>query len=163
VISGLFSRVIILTWALWLGGLMGIFLSVTTVFAALDPDRSTAGLLGAAIFGRAERLILLVAAVSLVASLGLVASGKRLSRVLLISLLAAASGLAVLSTTLITPRINAMRTENRTASPEFRRMHGLSMATYSGQAAVLALAGLLLPAAIRRTDMSKSSKAEGSG
>lgn len=145
-------RMVLLTWGAWFGGLLGVFLAVTTVFAALDPDRTTAGILGAAIFHRAERFILIAAAVSLVATLGLILRHRQTSRIVLLVLFTVATLLALGNTMVVTPRIDRMRQANQTATDEFKRTHGISMGLYSAQTLVLALGGLVLPAAIKRRE-----------
>lgn len=146
----IFSRILFLAWAAWLGGLLGVFLSVTTVFATLDPDRTTAGTLGAAIFGRAERFILLLAAASIIAALACLLRHRTASRVATLAALTIAAILALSNTLLITPKINALRQSNQTQTDNFKRLHGMSMGVYSSQALTLALTGLLLPATTHR-------------
>lgn len=143
----LLSRLLVLVWGAWFGGLLGVFLAVTTVFAALDPDRTTAGVLGAAIFHRTERLILIAAAITLVTTLGLILRHRQTSRSAVFVLLSVATLLALGNTLIVTPRIDRLRDANLTASDDFKRTHGISMGLYSSQTLVLALAGLLLPAA----------------
>ncbi|MFN4242164.1 MAG: DUF4149 domain-containing protein [Tepidisphaerales bacterium] len=146
----LLARVVLLVWGAWFGGLLGVFLAVTTVFAALDPDRATAGVLGAAIFHRAERLILVAAALSLVGTLGLLLRQRRPARYVLLTLFAVATLLALANTLVITPRIDRLREARETDTPAFRQAHGLSMGLYSAQTLVLGLTGVVLPAALRR-------------
>lgn len=148
--ESLLNRVLLLTWGVWLGGLLGVFLGVTTLFATLDPDRTTAGLLGAAIFHRAERFILLAGAVCLLATLGLVIRRRSIGRLLVLALLAVATLVALANTLVITPRIDRLRQAAQTQTPEFRRAHGTSMGLYSSQAVLLAAAGLVLPSALTR-------------
>jgi len=142
------SRILVLAWAVWLGGLLGIFLAVTTVFAVLDPDRTTAGMIGAVMFGRVERMILLIAAAAIISAIGMTHVRRSTSRVALLATLVLAAALALAGTLLITPRINALRQANLTQTSDFKRLHGASMATYSTQVALLALAGLILPSAL---------------
>jgi hypothetical protein len=49
----------------------------------------------------------------------------------------------VMETTEITPRIEALRIDGLTHTPEFLRLHGLSMAVYMVVAITLLIAGMV--------------------
>jgi len=53
-----------------------------------------------------------------------------------------------LSTTLVTPRIETLRRQGQSGSPEFRQLHGRSMQFYVSEAVLLLLAGVALRQAI---------------
>jgi hypothetical protein len=140
----LFSRVLLLAWAVWLGGLVGVFVAVTRVFGGLAPDRALAGTVAAGVFHSWERAMLYCAAACLASSLALAlrrASRAAWGTVLLLVLAAAGTGV---SAWVITPGIDRLRAAGLTQTPEFRSRHGLSMATYCGIALVLLGAGLTL-------------------
>lgn len=154
------SRVLVLAWGLLFGGLLAVFLAVTTIFAQLNPDqtdagRAAAGRVAAAVFGKFEPVMLAAGLVAVLAAAGLLAVQKpragRPSRWALLGLFVAALVLAGLSNRVISPRINAMRLAGQTHSPEFKSLHGQSMLVYVGIAGLTTVAGLVLPAAIRPT------------
>jgi hypothetical protein len=147
---GIYSRVLLFAWALWLGGLVSLLLAVTTIFAALDPDRHAAGNIAAQVFGKSDRPMLVIAAAALLAALGLALPKKTLARTATISLLALAALAAVVEVGLISPRINQMRALQQTDTPDFKSLHGTSMVIYLGMGTALAAAGLFIPRAIRR-------------
>jgi hypothetical protein len=66
--------------------------------------------------------------------------------VIFVLLALAATGAAV-STTLITPRMEALRTAGQSSSARFKALHARSMQCYVTQAALLLVSVLLLPAA----------------
>jgi hypothetical protein len=127
--------------------------------AAVVPNsplrRVLAGAAASGVFHRFERYQLVLAAVALLATFGWRLVGPpRGIKTALFSLLALATVAAVVTTAHITPKEEAIRVESLrrgqdvNQSPrkaEFGKLHGLSMALYTGQAAVLLLAGLLLP------------------
>jgi hypothetical protein len=45
-----------------------------------------------------------------------------------------------------------LRQQGQSSSPEFRKLHGISMIVYSGQTLILLAAGLTLPWAMREQD-----------
>jgi len=142
---------ILLTWALWLGGLITLFMAVNSLFDTFD-DRTTAGLAATGIFRRFESFQLILAAVLLASLIGwrLVKCSK-FKRFALILVMLATIG-AVTSTTYISPRIDALRIEGRTKEPAFRKLHGLAMTLYLGQTLLLVVAGVMLPAAMRQPE-----------
>lgn len=159
-LQAILKRVLVLSWAVWLGGLVGVFLAVTTVFATLAPDRSGAGAIAAPIFGRFERLMILLAAASLVSALGLAVAERTRARAWALGGIMLACVLTLASVAVVTPRIDAMRREGKGGTPEFRRLHGVSMGLYTGTAGVLGVVGLVLPAALstRRSEEAKGSE-----
>jgi hypothetical protein len=72
----------------------------------------------------------------------------RFRRVLLLVPLALAAGASLTSTLAITPRIDNLRQHDLVDTPEFKKLHGISMAIYCAEAVSLLVAGLLLPGAI---------------
>jgi len=142
--------VLTLAWGLWFGGIMMLFLAVTSLFDTFDPDKALAGTAAAGIFRRFEFHQLVLAAVAVGAATVLrvsSAGGARRLTVLLV-LLALAAGTALVSTLAVSSRIEGLRRDRLTDTPQFRRLHGLSMAVYTAEAALLLAAGLALPGAI---------------
>ena len=136
---------VVVSWGLWFGGMVALFLFVSVMFRESRPVAVDAAPM---LFRAFERYQLLLAAFALVATV--------LWRILVLSraimvvftFLALASVAAALSTTLVTPRMETLRRTGQSTSPEFRQLHGRSMMFYTGEAALLLLAGIALPAAI---------------
>lgn len=135
-----------LSCGLWAGGLVMLFLSVSTIFQTYD--RPTAGLSANAIFLKFEKYQLILAAVA-IASTAIAAYRSKLKWVVLILLLLALiAGLTIVTS--ITPQIDAMRIAKQSQSDRFKTYHGLAMATYTATTLLVTAAALLLPATLRR-------------
>lgn len=144
------SILVSLVWALWFGGMVMLLASVLRLFDAFEGDRETAGRGASALFRLFESYQLVLAAVALLATFGWrLAGGSVRLKTALFALFALATVGAAASTTLITPNIEALRQRGLTATPEFKRLHGISSGVYMAGAAALLLAGVVLPAAIR--------------
>lgn len=157
----LLSYLILFPWALWLGGLMTLFLSVQSLFAR---DRAVAMSANPILFDLFERYQLGLALVALaVAALLMVLVRSRLVLALLVLLALATVG-AGASSAVVTPRIQELTRQQQTATPEFRRLHGQSMMIYTAEAVVLVAAGLLLPGVfVRSAPRAVESDQTGSG
>ena len=142
--------VLTLAWGLWFGGIITLFLAVTSLFATFAPDKSLAGTAAAGIFRRFEFYQLLLAAVAVAAAaVWRASSSPRAGRAtLLLVLLALAAGEALTSTLVVSSRIERLREARLTDTPQFRRLHGVSMTVYASEAGLLAVAGLVLPGAL---------------
>lgn len=142
--------VLTLTWALWFGGIVTVLLAVTSLFKTFAPDRTLAGAAAAGIFRRFEFYQLVLAAVAVLSAtawrtIERAGSGRK---TLLLVLLLASGTLATVSTFVVSRRIEDLRRQRLTDTPEFRRLHGASMAVYLCEAAALLAAGAVLPGAI---------------
>jgi len=141
--------VISLVWALWFGGLMTIFISVQTLF---HHSRDLAVAANPILFAAFEKYQLILAAVALLVTFSWILRQPARLKTVLFILFALAALCAVISTAWITPRINHLQAQHLTATPEFRKIHGQSMMTYTATFALLLLAGLLLPLLHRKTN-----------
>ena len=153
----LFSVVVTLAWALWFGGMVMLFVALGSIFAP-PVDREVAGRFAARLFPNFERLQLVCAGVCLLGAAGWHLASRSRLKLVLFTLFALATVAAVIETTSITPRIEAMRVEGKRGTPEFDRMHRMSSRAYMSGAVVLLVAGFLLPGAIR-ADASATSTA----
>lgn len=135
-----------LTWALWFGGLMALFLLVSHLFAS---DRPTAVLAAPRMFVAFARYQILLAAVALVATVAWRLTTPRALLTALFSLFAVAAVATVLIASVITPKMERLRLAGESATPEFRRLHGQSMIAYVAEAAALLVAGFLVGIGIR--------------
>ena len=142
--------VLTLAWGLWFGGIITLFLAVTSLFDTFAPDRALAGTAAAGVFHRFEFYQLVLAAVAVAAAAGLRATRPPVPgrRTLLLVLLALAAGTALVSTLLVSSRIHRLREARMTDTPQFRRLHGMSMTVYLAESLFLLGAGLALPGAI---------------
>ena len=99
-----------------------------------------------------ERYQILLAAAAL---LGVVAwrilAGSIRVTVLFV-MLAAATIPAALSPMLLTSRMEQLRQLGQSSTPEFRKLHAISMLVYTGQTLILLAAGLTLPWVMREQD-----------
>jgi hypothetical protein len=138
----------ILTWALWLGGLIALFLFVSYLFKA---DRPIAVVAAPLMFERFERVQLLLAAVALLAIGGLRLIEARAVHSTVFTFFAVATVGLVISAAVIRPKMERLRVAGESSGTQFRQLHGQSMALYSLQATALLLAGLFIPSAMSRT------------
>ena len=147
------STLTTIAWALWFGGLATMFVVTRATFReSYDLGRSANPIM----FRAFEPYILVVAGVAIVAGVAwLLFSRSKLLNVamVLLVLAAAASAYAHYGASLPMPQLQA-------STPEWKKLHGLSMGLYATQAGLLAIAGLILPAAIREK---KEERVQGSG
>jgi hypothetical protein len=144
------STLAVLATALWLGGLVALFLFAPAVFKAFGPeDRAIAGKATSTMFVLFARYQLALAGVALVAAfLGYLQRRSGLVVALFVCLAIATVG-AVANNVLVIPPMEALRLGGESQSPEFRRLHGISMMVSVGITAAVFAATLLLPAACR--------------
>jgi hypothetical protein len=145
------SLIVTLAWALWLGGLMTLFLTVSHLFKVNRPTAVTAA---PEMFIAFERYQIILAGVALIAAAAWRLTTPRALLTALFFLLAIASVGTVLSAAIISPRMHAIRALGESSGPAFRRLHGMSMMAYTGEAVILLAAGCVLIASLRRTDSS---------
>jgi hypothetical protein len=132
---------LLIAWALWFGGVMGLFLSVQVLFH--QTERTVFLASAPHLFIAFERYQLILAAIALLLTFAWRMLSLGPSLTLLFVLFAIATIGAVTETALITPRIEALRMQGSTHSPQFLRMHGLSMCVYMLVAITLLIAGLI--------------------
>lgn len=124
--------------ALWLGGLIALFIFVSILF---KNDRATAVLAAPQMFHVFDRYQLVLAGLAIVCAIGWhVLSGARIKLVML-GFLIAATGLAVVEMTYVAPRLNGSRAVD---AETFQRFHTISRWVYQGVAACVLVAGALL-------------------
>jgi hypothetical protein len=136
-----------IAWALWLGGLGALFLFATHLFAA---DRAVALKAAPMMFLAFERYQLFLAAAALLSVVVWRVIGGSVRVTFLFCMIAIAALPAALGPMLITSRMEALRLQGLSASPEFKKLHGISMLVYSGETLVLLVAGMGLPWVMRQ-------------
>jgi len=145
----LFSAVVCLIWALWLGGLCAVGLTAYAIARAFHGGGDAMATANSSMFHRFEQYELILAAASLLATFGWVLARRSTMKTALFTFLALSGALAYFETTTITPRIDKLRTEHKTATPSFQQAHHWATEVYGAQTLILALGGLLLPLAFR--------------
>ena len=143
------STLVTLAWALWFGGMVMLFVALGSIFTTPGFERETAGRFAAGLFPVFERMQLVLAAVGLAGTFAWWLASRSRAKLALFALLALATVAGVIATTMVTPRVEALRVQGQRGTPEFERLHRLSSRVYMAGAAALLLAGLVLPAAVR--------------
>jgi len=136
------SILVTLAWALWLGGLVTLFITVITLFRF---DRTIAIQTAPQIFLMWERYQLALAAAALIATFALRLLTKSAMTSVLFILFALCSLCASLSPILLTKKMEALRAQGQTDSTEFKQLHQRSNIVYTSETGILLLAGILLP------------------
>jgi hypothetical protein len=139
----LISTLVTLLWALWFGGVVMLFIAVSTLFQALP--RETAGQGAAPIFHIFNAYQLALAALSLISTFVWRLIGPPKRTTWLFAFFAVATLLGCLVTLYIAPQIEHLQRAGQSQSDAFKRYHGFSMLTYTAEAVSLLIAGLLLP------------------
>ena len=156
----LLAALVTLAWGLWFGGIVMLFVTLGTVFTTDGVGRETAGEVAAGLFARFERMQLILAAVCLLGTFGWWLAARSRPKVVLFVLFGLGTVAAVVETTSVTPRVNALRLAGQRGTPEFDRLHEVSSTVYMSGAAALLIAGLVLPRAVR-TDRDAEDAVEG--
>ena len=130
------AGILLIAWALWLGGAVATMLFVQRLF---HNDRALAVLAAPQLFLFFEKYQIVLAASSII---GLVISRRRPS-VTLASLILTAAVAAGISAFIITPGIEHLRLTGQQATAAFRRLHGISMLVYLLEVAVLLATGFV--------------------
>jgi hypothetical protein len=143
--SRVLQTLVTLAWGLWFGGLVMLFLAVTSLFHTFS-DREVAGAAASGVFRSFDLFRLGVAAAALIATFlwHLCGVSSRL-RSLTFLFFALAVVAATCSAVLLTPRLEQLRAVQQTQSPQFRKLHGMSMGVYLAETFFVLGAGLTLP------------------
>src|SRR2546422_4447679 len=145
--SRLFAFITLLAWALWLGGLITLFLCVITLF---HHDRSLAANVAPKLFVNFERYQLILAAIALTSTVVWRITTKNLLLNLLFLLLCLSSLGAIASPLYFSKQMEILREEGQTKSPRFETLHHQSEWVYTSEATLLLICGLPLFVAMRR-------------
>ena len=137
--------------AIWLGSLVHLLLSVSSLFAAFPKAVSSVAVQAApAIFKTSELFGLVVAAITLGAAVAWSRVSPGRSRKWIAWLLAAAATLAVAQRTIVSAKMDSLREAGQSGGDTFRALHGVSSSQYLVQTGLLLAATLMLPAALSR-------------
>ena len=146
--------VTMLSVALWLGGLLALFIFVQTLFTKSRPLAAEAA---PVLFNTFERYQLVLAATAVVATIGWRILSRQWLIWIILALLALATIGAIAGPLAITGPMEALRAQGLSGTADFRRLHGYSMIVYVGQTILLAGAAMILPMAIGREGSNRSS------
>jgi hypothetical protein len=146
----LLPTLLAMTWALWLGGLVTLFIVVESLFVTFDSDHTIAGLAASGIFARFNRYQLVLAAIALVGSFFWRIQSRRGGVTGLFFCFGLAAFAAIIVAGVIAPNLESMRIARQTHTPQFIRLHGISMMLYLGEIVCLIASGFMLPLLIRR-------------
>ncbi|MDB5297934.1 MAG: hypothetical protein JWO31_3917 [Phycisphaerales bacterium] len=119
------SVLLSLAWAVWVGGLVGVFLAVTSLNRTFVDDRDAFGRAASGVFAAFERVQLgLAAATLLLTFLWRLRGGAARLKTALFVLLALSSVAAVVGTTVVTPKLDRLRLAGTRKWLEFMSLHG---------------------------------------
>jgi putative Mn2+ efflux pump MntP len=137
---------ITLIWGLWFGGVMTLFLAVTAIFRAFPHEqRQTAGQAAQYVFRFFNAYQLALAAAALLATFVWCLWRRGPMKLGLFLLFGLVTFDACIIIRYIAPKIELLTRQGLTASPDFVRMHQISMILYLSEAVLLLVAGLFLP------------------
>jgi hypothetical protein len=136
---------VLLIWGLWFGGLVVLFLAVTSLFHTFADRHDLAGQGAARIFHAFNAYQLALAAAALLVTFVWRVVGPPKLKTTLFVFFAIATVGACFITMHLTPHIETLRHQGLTASSQFRKLHGWSMATYVGEVVSLLIVGVILP------------------
>ena len=136
---------VFLIWGLWFGGVITLFIAVTSLFAALPKQHDIAGEGAAQIFRVFNAYQLALAAAALIATVIWYVVGSRKWKIGLFLLFAITTVSACLISMYIAPQIADLSQRGLTHTSEFGRAHGDSMIAYLVEAGALLAAGIMLP------------------
>ena len=145
--SRLFAFLSLVAWALWLGGLITLFLCVITLFTH---NRSLAVDVAPQLFVNFERYQLIVAAVALTTTVLWRVLSKNLMVNWIFLLLCLSSLGAITSPLYFSKQMEMLRQEGKTNSPTFEALHRQSEWVYTSEAVLLLICGIPLFIALRR-------------
>jgi hypothetical protein len=136
-----------LAWALWLGGLITLFLCVITLF---KHNHSLAADSAPVLFVNFERYQLILAGIALTCTVAWRIMSKNHLVNLVFLLLCLSSLGAIASPLYFSKQMERLREEGKTNSPKFETLHQQSEWVYTSEATLLLISGLPLFVALRR-------------
>jgi hypothetical protein len=140
-----------LAWGMWLGGLVMTFLFINKLFETLKAMdlRDVFDQVAPLQFGMSERFELIVGMLALLSTVGLWLVHRTRAVTWLFVTLAVTAALAIVKVAWITPRMLKLIHPGQAPTPEFMKLHGLSMGAGSIEVLLLVLAAVALPGVFR--------------
>ncbi len=132
-----------LTIALWLGGLIALFIFVSTLFVN---DRATAVLAAPQLFHSFDRYQLMVAGVAIVCAIGWRFYACSIVKKVMMGALLVAASLGVVEIAYIAPHLDGSRVVDHDT---FQRYHAIARWAYEAAAALVMVAGGLYVRALQ--------------
>jgi hypothetical protein len=124
------QSIVILVWALWLGGLVTLFLAVGSLFHTFADQPQIAGRAASGIFQLFSRYRLCLAAAALLLTVLWHFARRSRLKITLFVIFALATGAGVYTTAVLTPGLERLRAMGQVDSPQFGRLHELSTNVY---------------------------------
>lgn len=135
-------------WGLWFGGVVLLFVAVQSLFNTFQDRRDVFAEGAAGIFRWFNRYQLALAAAALLATFAWRLVGAPRLKAALFTLFGVATVAACAAGAWIAPKIQALHAQGLDQSPQFKQIHGLSMAVYLAEAVALLIAGGVFVAAV---------------
>jgi hypothetical protein len=146
----LLGLIALLAWALWFGGTIATFVFGLNLFHTFRADPSIAGQAASSMFIVFGKYELILAAIALGCTSFLLVCYPSPRILPLMAILILGSAIAMTFALGLAPRMEILRLEGKSHSPEFIKLHGKSMILMTIQSAVLLLtAPLLLRTCVR--------------
>jgi hypothetical protein len=139
--SSLLSLAPALFWSLWFGGTITLFVCVQALFTLSRPIAPDAASTLFLVFSRYQ---LVLAGLTLIFTVLMYAVRPSYKLLASFFLFALSSVLALYLAVLLIPQMEALREQYLSHSPEFARLHGISMALFTAQAVLVLIGGVLL-------------------
>lgn len=134
-----------LVWGLWFGGLVVLFIAVSSLFSTFSAQHEVAGKAAAQIFRVFNAYQLALAAAALLGTFAWRLVGSPRLKTTLFTLFALATVAACVNTMYFAPKIAGLQAQGLAHSAHFGRLHSASMMTYVAETFCIFLAGLFLP------------------
>ena len=144
-----FLRVAVaLSWGIWFGGLLSMFLFITGLFNSLKAEglRPVFDQIAPHQFMMSQRFELVFGMLALIMTFGLRLLDRRPAVTWFFGVLALAAIVAIVKSAVLTPRMVQLIVPGMEPSAEFKRLHGLSKLAGCIEAVLLLIAGAALPA-----------------
>jgi hypothetical protein len=136
--------VVLLAWGLWFGGTIGTFVFGLNLFHTFQARPELAGEAASAMFLIFGKYELVLAGIAVLASAILLVSYPSVRIILLLAGLILSTGMAMTFSLGLTPRMEMLRTQGKSHTPEFVQLHGKSMILMTMQSVALLLTAALL-------------------
>lgn len=137
-------------WGLWFGGLVVLFIAISSLFSTFSSQHEVAGKAAANIFRVFNAYQLGLAAAALLGTFVWRIVGSPRLKTTLFTLFALATVAACVNTMYFAPKIEGLQAQGLARSAEFGKLHAASMMTYIGETVFVLLAGLFLPSIPRK-------------
>jgi hypothetical protein len=136
--------IVLLAWALWFGGTIATFVFGLNLFHTFQTRPELAGQAASAMFLVFGKYELVLAGIAILATAILLVNYPSVRIILLLAGLIVSTGMAMTFSLGLSPRLEILRTQGKSHTPEFVQLHGKSMILMTMQSAALLLTAALL-------------------